>query len=84
MKYCDHHGGGSEDVIQEFDSPFGLGEYLRKYLGCWYVPVTFDNLKAEKYTDNGDPGRGWKELWIVTVEDFGVCGWADSWFKEKE
>jgi hypothetical protein len=66
MKYCDHHGGGSEDVIQDFASPFELGEYLRKKMWPWHVDVNFNNLHAEKYIEDGDPVRGWKELWIAS------------------
>ena len=84
MKYCDHHGGGSDDVIQDFASPFELGEYLRKKLWHYYVDVNFDNLHAKKYTEHGDPSRGWKELWIVSIDDYGVAGWADSWFSKEE
>ena len=84
MKYCDYHGGGQEDNILEFKSPFELGEYLREKLWQFNVPVTFENLRAKKYTKIGDPRRGWKELWIVSIEGYGVAGWADSWFEENK
>ena len=84
MKYCDHHGGGTVDEIREFNSPFELAEYLRKKLWHYYVEVNFKNIAWGLYTQDGDPRRGWKELWIVSVEGYGVCGWADSWtFEEK-
>ena len=83
MKYCDHHGGASEDDIREFPSPFGVGEYLREKLWNFYVNVNFNNLHADKCPSDGDSRRGWKELWIVLLDGYGVCGWADSWFEEK-
>ena len=84
MKYCDHHGGNSEDDVREFSSPFGVGEYLRSKLWPYYVDVNFGNLSASKYTKDGDSRRGWDELWIVSIEGYGVAGWADSWsFEEK-
>jgi len=84
MKYCNHHGGGQEDEIHDFSSPFEIGEHLRKYLWKWGVEVNFQNIQARKYTKNGDPSRGWKELWIVSIEGFGVVGWSNGWFKEEE
>jgi hypothetical protein len=84
MKYCDHHGGGTEEVIREFKSPFELGEYLREKLWRFYVDVNFDNLRAKIAIPGGDPSRGWKELWIVSIDGYGVAGWTDSWFEEKK
>ena len=84
MRYCDHRGGGSDDVIQTFASPFELGEYLREKLWHFYVDVNFNNLHADLYTDCGDKRRGWDELWVVYLDGYGVCGWADSWFEKEK
>ena len=83
MKYFDHHGGASEDVIMEFNSPFDLGEYLREKLRQYYVPVNFDNLHASN-CDYGRMSHGWHHLWVVHIDGYGVAGWADSWWPEEE
>ena len=86
MKYCDHHGGGSEDVIQTFASPFELGEYLRAKLYPFSVDVNFGNLTASKYTEDGDPARQWKELWICPSKgmEFAVGPTVGFWGRNED
>lgn len=79
MKFRHHRGSLAESMktLVELDGRETLVNYLQKHFDLWF---TFkpEQLKVEPYGSGGDKRIGWKQTYLVTIEGFGVAGFADS------
>jgi hypothetical protein len=44
-----------------------------------HIDVASDSIRARRYGKDGDPRIGWQDLFIITIDGYGVIGFADSW-----
>jgi hypothetical protein len=79
IKYRDHRGGLSEsmETAREFETMDQVREHVAKSLYPFYVDVTKENFHSKFYCDE-DKRIGWSPVCLVTIDGFGVVGWADK------
>jgi hypothetical protein len=79
IKYRDHRGGLSEsmETAREFETMDQVREHVAESLYPFYVDVTKENFHSEFYCEE-DRRIGWKPVCLVTIDGFGVVGWADK------
>jgi hypothetical protein len=79
IKYRHHRGGlvESMETCQEFSTMDEVREHVAKFLYPFCVDVTPENFHSEFYCKE-DKRIGWAPVCIVTVDGFGVVGWADQ------
>lgn len=80
MKFREHRGGLAEsmETVVNLVGRKELVEHTHKLLWLWGVDVRDEDVKVEKYTDNGDARIGWSEVYIVTLTGYGVVGFTDG------
>jgi hypothetical protein len=77
MKFRQHKGGLEESMatVVELKNRDELTGYIRGLLYSWpSVKADAELISVELYEGNGDPRIGWKEVYIVTLEGYGVLG----------
>ena len=79
IKYRNHRGSLAEsmETAQEFETMDEMRAYVAKSLHPFYVEVTKENFHSKFYCEE-DRRIGWTPVCLVTVNGFGVVGWADK------
>lgn len=79
MIFREHRGGLDESMATcvELKDRAALLFYISKLLSPW-AKVTDESLHVSKYNTNGDSRIDWKELYIVSVDGYGVIGWTNE------
>ena len=81
MIFREHRGGLEESMATCITLPsrHALLLHLRKLLLPFFVYVTDEKLHIREYNKGrGDARIGWSELYIVTIDGFGVIGWTNA------
>lgn len=81
MKYRPHKWLLADSMAEcaDVDGRAGLIEHLRKELSPWPTLDGFaDNaIHVDPYCA-GDDRIGWKDVWIITLDGYGVLGFCDG------
>lgn len=82
MKYRPHKGKLADSVagmVEIEATKYALVTYLRKELAPWPTldGFHFDAVHVDPYFA-GDPRIGWDDVWIVTLDGYGVLGFTDG------
>lgn len=80
IRFRFHRGGldASMETARTFASVDDVKRHIIRDLAP-FMDVDPDSICAERYGRDGDPRIGWQKLFIITIEGYGVVGWADSW-----
>jgi len=81
MKYRPHRRLLDESMAEmaEVSGRHGLVAHLRKEFERWPSLDNFDDkaLHIDPYCA-GDPRIGWNDVWIITLDGYGVVGFCDG------
>ena len=83
MRFREHRGGLAEsmDTLVTFHPPNERDKmiaYIRGLLWPFDHLVIAKDVKLRQYTPDGDKRIGWDQLYIVTLEGYGVVGFTDG------
>ena len=80
IRFRFHRGGLAEsmETVRTFASVDAVKRHIARDLKP-FVDVAPGAIHARRYSKDGDPRIGWQDLFIVTIDGYGVAGFADSW-----
>jgi hypothetical protein len=80
VKFREHRGGLAESMatLVNCDGRAALVTHIQHLLECYGLKVTDSDVKVTIYGTSGDARIGWEKVYVVTVQGYGVIGFADS------
>ena len=81
MIFREHRGGLEESMATQVVLPsrHALLLHLRKLFLPYNIYVKDEKLHIREYNHGrGDSRIGWQELYIVTLDGYGVLGWTNA------
>ncbi len=82
MKFRPHRGSLDDAMAEMVELPdrAALVALLHADLRRWPTldHLSAENLTVEPYGSDGDPRVGWKQLFIVHLDGYGVLGFTDG------